>query len=144
MAKNPLIGNTLMTLNERKILATELRKKGYNCSQSVLLAFSDITGLNEETASKLSIAFGGGIGGQGNVCGVVSAISMIAGFKTNGLPADKKLAYPHTTNLCNQFEKKNGSIICNSLKKEFHKLCDELILNGIEILHNDLTSDETI
>ena len=144
MANNPLTGNIRMTLNERKEIATELRKKGYNCSQSVLLAFSDITGLTEDEASKISIAFGGGVGGQGNICGVVSAMSMIAGFKTNGTPSDKKVAYPHITKLCNRFESENGSIICNSLKKEFHKPCDELILNGIEILHNDLTGDETI
>ena len=133
-----------MTLTERKELATELRKKGYNCSQSVLLAFSDITGLTDDMASKISISFGGGVGGQGNICGVVSAMSMVAGFKFDGNPADKKFAYPHISRLCESFTAQNGSIICSSLKKEFHKPCDELILNGIEILHNDLTKDENI
>ncbi len=128
-----------MTLEERKNIANKLRQQGYNCCQSVLMAFSDITGLNENDAAKISIAFGGGVGGQGNICGVVSAMTMIAGFKTNGLPTDKKTTYPQITKLCNKFIDNNGSIICSVLKKEYRKPCDELILNGIEILHNEYT-----
>ena len=36
--------------------------EGYNCAQAVLLAFGDITGLDEKTAAMLSSSFGGGLG----------------------------------------------------------------------------------
>ena len=42
--------------------ARELFLKGYNCSQAVLCAFEDVTGLDRETAAKLASSFGGGMG----------------------------------------------------------------------------------
>ena len=42
--------------------AKELFEQGYNCAQAVLLAFEDVTGLDTETAAKLSSSFGGGMG----------------------------------------------------------------------------------
>ena len=42
--------------------ACEYFKDGYNCAQSVLLAFSDIIGFDKETSLKLSSSFGGGMG----------------------------------------------------------------------------------
>ncbi|MCR4604583.1 MAG: C-GCAxxG-C-C family protein, partial [Eubacterium sp.] len=43
--------------------------EGYNCSQAVLCAFQDVTGLNGETAAKVSSSFGGGMGRMREVCG---------------------------------------------------------------------------
>ena len=42
--------------------AYELFMAGYNCSQSVFAAFCDVTGVDEDTALRLSSSFGGGIG----------------------------------------------------------------------------------
>ena len=39
-------------MSEHSTLAKELFTKGYNCSQSVVLAFCDETGLDSETALK--------------------------------------------------------------------------------------------
>ena len=36
--------------------------QGYNCSQSLVLAFSDLTGMQEDALLKLSSGFGGGMG----------------------------------------------------------------------------------
>ena len=38
-------------------LAKEYFLKGYNCSQAVLLAFSDLTGLDEKTAMMMASSF---------------------------------------------------------------------------------------
>ena len=43
-------------------LAEENFRKGYNCAQSVLLAFGDVTGLDDRTAAMLTSSFGGGLG----------------------------------------------------------------------------------
>ena len=55
-------------------------KIGYNCAQSVLLAFADKVNLSEDTALKLASSFGGGMGRLREVCGAVSSMFMIAGL----------------------------------------------------------------
>ena len=60
--------------------AEELFHEGYNCSQSVVLAFADLTGVDEALLEKISIGLGGGVGRLREVCGAVSGMAMVAGF----------------------------------------------------------------
>ena len=60
--------------------ARELFLKGYNCSQAVFVAFSDVTGLSEEQAFLISTSFGGGMGHTGEACGAVTGMYMAAGM----------------------------------------------------------------
>ena len=53
---------------------------GFNCAQAVLLAFSDLTGLEQDTAARLASSFGGGLGRMREVCGAVSGASMVLGL----------------------------------------------------------------
>lgn len=53
---------------------------GYNCSQSVLLAFESVTGLDAERAARLAAPFGGGMGRMREVCGAVSGALMVLGL----------------------------------------------------------------
>ena len=66
-------------MSEHSTIAKELFTKGYNCSQSVVLAFCDETGLDSETALKISSSFGGGMGRLREVCGAVSGMFIVAG-----------------------------------------------------------------
>lgn len=105
-----------MTYKEK---AEALFKQGYNCSQAVLLTFSDQLGLDKETALKLSSSFGGGMGRLREVCGAVSSMFMVAGLK-NGYtdPCDqtaKKEHYALIQRLAEEFKKENGSIVCREL-----------------------------
>ena len=61
-------------------IARQLFLDGYNCSQAVLCAFEDVTGLDRETAAKLSSSFGGGMGRMREVCGCVSGALMVLGM----------------------------------------------------------------
>ena len=56
-------------------------ESGYNCAQSVFLAYADLFGLERELAQKMSVSFGGGMGRMREVCGTVSAMAMLAGFR---------------------------------------------------------------
>ena len=47
-------------LEERVNRAVQNFEAGYNCAQSVFLAYSDIFELDMETAKKMSVSFGGG------------------------------------------------------------------------------------
>lgn len=100
-------------------LAREYFKSGYNCAQSVFLAYAQNYGIDKETALKLSSSFGGGMGRLREVCGAVSAMFMIAGLEYGYTEKNNDIAkarhYELIQNLANEFKKKNKSIICREL-----------------------------
>lgn len=99
--------------------ARELFEGGYNCAQSVFAAFCDETGLDMETALKLSSSFGGGIGRLREVCGAVSGMLMAAGMKYGyaGAQDDDAKAehYQRVQALAYRFKDIRGSYICREL-----------------------------
>lgn len=99
--------------------AMELFKQGYNCSQSVFLAFEDRYSLDHKTALMLSSSFGGGMGRLREVCGAVSGMFMVAGVLYGyDSPKDfegKKTHYERIQLLAHEYELRNGSIICREL-----------------------------
>ncbi len=129
--------------------------KGYNCSQSVVLAFSDMFDIDEATLSKLASSFGGGMGRLREVCGSVSGMFMVAGLlygydgpETGQVKADH---YARIQELAKRFEEKHGSIVCRELlglsvrhdipvpearTSEYYKKrpCPEIIGDAAEIL----------
>ena len=56
-------------------------KQGYNCAQSVVLAFADRYGMDESFAAHISGSFGGGIGRMRETCGSACGIFMLAGLE---------------------------------------------------------------
>ena len=67
-------------LEERVEKARDLFRQGYNCSQSVFLAYNDLLGVESTLAATISGPLGGGMGRLREVCGAVSGMSLIAGF----------------------------------------------------------------
>ena len=94
-------------------------KDGYNCSQSVLLAFHEECGLDFETAVRISSSFGGGMGRLREVCGAVTGMFMVAGmlfgYSDPNNHEDKKEHYSRIQYLAGEFEIQNKSIICREL-----------------------------
>lgn len=106
---------------DRGELAREYFMKGYNCSQAIVLAFSDLTGLDEHTAAKLASSFGGGMGRMREVCGTFSGMLIVLGM-LHGYDAaaeteteNKKLHYARVQALAERFRTEFGSIICREL-----------------------------
>lgn len=93
--------------------------EGYNCSQSVFLAFSDVTGLDEKTALMISSSFGGGMGRLREVCGAVSgmfmAAGMLYGYSDPKASEEKMEHYKRIQDLAAEFKERNGSIICRDI-----------------------------
>lgn len=93
--------------------------KGYNCTQSVMLAFCDIHKMDERTALLISSSFGGGMGRLREVCGAVSGMFMVAGllYGYDGAKQyeEKKEHYERIQYLAEQYRQKNGSIVCREL-----------------------------
>ena len=94
-------------------------KQGYNCAQSVFLAFANDFGFDDKTALKLSSSFGGGMGRLREVCGAVSSMFAIAGLKQGyTTPNDDEIKAKHyelIQNLAKQFKDEFDSIICREL-----------------------------
>ena len=65
-------------LEERVEKARDLFRQGYNCSQSVFLAYNDLLGVESTLAATISGPLGGGMGRLREVCGAVSGMSLIA------------------------------------------------------------------
>lgn len=98
--------------------AAQLFVNGYNCAQSVAMAFSDVTGLDEKTTAKMISSFGGGMGRLREVCGAVSGMLFVAGI-LYGYDAPDQTAqmahYARVQELAGKFRETAGSIVCREI-----------------------------
>lgn len=94
-------------------------KQGYNCCQAVVLAYSDIIGLDRHTALAMTSGFGGGMARLREVCGSVSGMNMVASFAMPATDpsnkAERTANYALIQEVANEFRKENGSIVCKEL-----------------------------
>ena len=93
--------------------------EGYNCSQSIVLAFADLIPIEKSTLLRMASSFGGGMGRLREVCGSVTGMFMIAGIlygydgpETGQVKADH---YARIQELAHRFEEKHGSIVCREM-----------------------------
>ncbi len=135
--------------------AYDLFVSGYGCAQSVLVAFSDVVGLDPETLKKLGAPFGGGMGRMREICGACTAMFAVAGLLYGDYdPTDNKAKSEHYAliqNLAGQFKQKHETINCLELlkglnvtsdpnstprTKEFYKVrpCVKFVITAAEIL----------
>ena len=101
--------------------AAELFLGGYNCAQSVAVAFCDVTGLEEKFAARMVSSFGGGMGRIREVCGAVSGmflvLGLLYGYDTPGDDVSKKRLYTDVQALAAKFREQCGSIVCREILK---------------------------
>ena len=108
-----------VNIEERVERARGLFLEGYNCAQSVFLAYRDLTPFDEQIAATVAAPFGGGMGRLREVCGAVSGMTMVAGFlspcPTSDDPAAKKANYALVQHFAEKFRATNGAIVCRTL-----------------------------
>ena len=113
-------------IKQRTDYAVALFEQGYNCSQSVFMAFSDKFGVDKALAASLSTSFGGGIGRLREMCGAVSGGALLLGLKYPHLnPADmhaKNANYQIVQNFALEFKKQIGSYNCDDILDIFSEL----------------------
>lgn len=106
-------------IEERAERAVRNFESGYNCAQSVFLAYADLFGLELEQAKKMSVSFGGGMGRMREVCGTVSATAMLIGFRYPVEdPSDMEARtrnYAMTQKAFALFKERFGTYICREL-----------------------------
>lgn len=126
------------SLEERINRARQLHKEGYNCAQCVFMVFDDVHEMGTDVAARVSAGFGGGVGGQRQVCGAVSGMTMTLGMIKFNQPADKPSLYKTVQDYSSEFKEQNGSIVCSELLKPGRKPCMTLIEDAITIIHNNV------
>lgn len=131
----------MITTEERIDKALTLRKEGYNCAQTVMMAFPDATGVDDKTAAVMTASLGAGVA-SGEICGVANAIAIAQGFITaDSSPLSKNKAMPATKKLLEEFSRPfGGCLSCRELKGKCGKSCEELIASGISILAKSINS----
>ena len=104
---------------ERIEKAVELFKSGFNCSQSVVIAYADMYGFTEEQAARMAASFGGGIGRMRQTCGAAGGWCLVAGLETGATDpkdrAQKGANYAVVQELAAEFKRRNGSTVCAEL-----------------------------
>lgn len=136
-------------MDERIKRAHDNHKKGYNCAQSVICAYSDLLGVDEETLFKLSEGFGLGMGMMAT-CGAVTGMFMAAGLVNSSGDLSACNTKPETMKVIKQlreaFEQKNGSLICRELKgvdtKKVLRSCDGCIEDAVRIIGETFFADQ--
>jgi len=104
---------------ERRVaLGVGYFKQGYNCSQSVAMAFADWYDVPLGLMTRISASYGGGIGRMRETCGSALGMFMLAGLETACEETDQAVKaqnYAAVQELAARFRNITGSIICKEL-----------------------------
>lgn len=99
--------------------AVDFFSKGYNCSQSTAAAFAEYLGLDLKEVLRGMAGFGGGVGGQREMCGAVTGMIYILGHIYGDYdPHDteaKTALYKAVRELSNIFKAEFGTTNCREL-----------------------------
>lgn len=115
-------------------------ERHYNCAQSLLVPFSDVTGISREKADELGSLFGAGMH-SGETCGTLTSAAMILGMAGYSKEA--------STALIREFRKKHNSVLCRELLGASAKAgiprkvhCDGLVFEVCKWLDETLGAGE--
>lgn len=106
-------------------LVTEARNKagnyfreGYNCAESVFLAFRELAARDVEAGMvRICTGFGGGLGHSGCVCGALAASAMIINLLKGRTDCsmDREIPYELVRQFHDRFEERFGGTCCRVL-----------------------------
>ncbi len=103
---------------ERTDRACQYHEQGCNCCQSVLAAFSDLTGIGEAESLRIGGGFGNGAG-TGELCGAITGavmvLSMLAPSDPDNPAAVKREAVALSKEFQKRFKEKFGALRCQEL-----------------------------
>jgi C_GCAxxG_C_C family probable redox protein len=99
--------------------AVALFQQGFNCTQSILSVFAPDFGFDRDMARRISQGFGAGMGRTDNICGSLSAATMVIGLRYGGIRPDataaKEKTYAVVREFLQEFKAVHGSVACTDL-----------------------------
>lgn len=139
----------MIDIEQRVALARQYHTEGYNCCQSVVLAYSDLVGIDRQEAARMAAPFGGGLSGLREVCGCVSGMALLAAHAVPATdPSDmaaRRRQSALVQQLANTFRQEEGAIVCRTLLGADgsgirHKPCTEYVADAARIFGKTLSA----
>ena len=138
--------------------ALEYFNNGYNCCQSVIMAYCDMFGLSAEKGQAVAAGYGGGIAGMRQMCGVLNSMVILAGLRF-GNDAKNKTSLNETIKLMfSEFQSSTGSDNCKILltkaagfhhpifaeydASHFKRPCAKYVILACEIIESKLLGQQ--
>lgn len=134
MAKDPV---------EARNIAGDCFRAGYNCAESIFLAFRDWSGIDApQEMVRAFTGLGGGLGHAGCMCGALTGSAMVLGLLKGRVSENdsRDEAYSLTREFHDRFESNFGYTCCRSLNphpfdsKEHLKNCIKITGNTARLL----------
>ena len=119
------------------MIAAEKKASGkYNCAQAVLCTYSDMTGINEETARYLCNSFAAGMGNMEGTCGALIGAGIALGIITK----NKAQSIKGMREMMTRFQERNQATQCKVLKgvetKRVLRECPMCVADACEFLED--------
>lgn len=141
-------------------LAHEYHKRGFNCCQSVVAAFHDITGLSEQDSFNVASGFGSGAG-TGELCGAlvggIMALNLLHPTDPTDPVGSKKRSVALSKELQARFKERFGYVRCQDLlankQEDDSKItaakamgltvhCQIMVVTAVEIVEEMLAEEQ--
>ena len=127
---------------------------GFNCAQSVVKAYANALGFDEDQALVLASGFGGGMGGMQGTCGTVTGAYMVLGMFCAGKYKDnherktcsgalirefhQQFVARNKTDECRVLLNQDSSVKLGERAKLHLSVCDGYIVDAVEIMNGML------
>lgn len=126
-------------MDSRKDIAAEKKASGrYNCTQSVLTTYPELTGLDEQTAMHMTDGFAAGMTNMEGTCGALVGAGLVLGLANK----DKRKTFKQMRNVMTKFQERNHATQCKILKGiGTHKVlreCPLCVSDACEFLEEEL------
>ena len=118
-------------ITARENRARQLHQQGFNCCQSVVMAFADLLPIPAEQAFNMAAPFGRGLSGLKQTCGCVNGMALVCGLCGQS-QASRTLGQ--------RFQEENGELNCFRLLQmqgQGHS-CNDLVACAARLLAETL------
>lgn len=132
-------------METRKDIAAAKKVSGkYNCTQSVVTSYPDITGLDESVAMSMTDGFAAGMTNMEGTCGALVGAALVLGLANK----DKRKTMSQVREVMGRFQERNHAIQCKLLKGvATHKVlreCPFCVADACEFLEEQLGKQRTL
>lgn len=126
-------------METRKDAAAAKKVSGkYNCTQSVVTSYPDITGLDEALAMSMTDGFAAGMTNMEGTCGALVGAALVLGLANK----DRRKTMSQVREVMSKFQERNHAIQCKLLKGvTTHKVlreCPFCVADACEFLEEQL------
>ena len=135
-------------------VAVEYFREGFNCSEAIMRAFSEIYDLNYNLdLLKAATVLGGGIGGAKDLCGSLSGAALVIGTFEGREDTSKDLreSYALSKELYKRFNEEYPEVSCIKLTKDVEwgskghfELCEVLIEKAVKVADDILKENNRL